>query len=515
MSNFSGAIKLGDLSDFIAPSQACVVKLDGNKVTLDDADIAEAGVVEARSSAVGGNKGFSQTRLQEDNSIKVTLQDCLACSGCVTSAETVLLEHQSIEEFSAKLQEEGITVIVSISPQSRASLAEASGLTPVQVLRRLTHFFQELGVKHVFDTTDSRDLSLVETAAEFLARYRAAKSQPTGNGNTSSTGSNVLPMMASACPGWVCYAEKTHGRLVLPNISTAKSPQAVMGTVVKGLLCRRLALDPAAVYHTAVMPCYDKKLEASRSDFTLPGGVVAEVDSVLTTAEVAQLIDSQGTRLQDLAEASAHPLLPLLPAGPSAVPGGPSGDNSGATGDDGGVNLVLYGYPGGAGGYLEHVFRTAARELFGQEVPPGPLKLRNVRNADLKEATLECDGAVVLRFAAVYGFRNIQTVMRQLKGGRCRYDYVEIMACPSGCLNGGGQLKAKPGQTQAQLVAALDDAYHHASIVLRKPEENPMLLRLYAEEFGGRPYSEAAQESLHTEYHTRDKPVAAIVASDW
>lgn len=194
--------------------------------------------------------------------VKVSLHDCLACSGCITSAETVLLQHQSSEEFLSKLREPGIKVVVSVSPQSRAALAAFYGLTPSQTMRRLGTWLRSLGVSHVFDLSTSHDLSLLETASEFIARLRAAhpercaapshhshpqpqqpgtttpmetdgEAAPSGQTQPQTQPMQPLPMLASACPGWICYAEKTHGDHVLPYISHTKSPQAVMGTLIK------------------------------------------------------------------------------------------------------------------------------------------------------------------------------------------------------------------------------------------------------------------------------------------
>ena len=262
MGAFSGVIKLSDINDFIAPSQACVVNLQGQKAPQAEprreVRRQTAGrhcpgrvgrKIEGRAPAVQADRpqrgpGFSQTSTAADGAVKVSLHDCLACSGCVTSAESVLLEHQSLEELAAKLRRPGLVVVASLSPQSRASLAKALGLAPLELQGRLAHFLKSLGVAHVFDTCSSRDLSLMASADEFLQRKRgpAAASSPGAGVRAASVvlsllqsvlhghesplcAGAALPMLASACPGWVCYAEKTHGSFILPYISTAKSPQ--------------------------------------------------------------------------------------------------------------------------------------------------------------------------------------------------------------------------------------------------------------------------------------------------
>ncbi|CAK9182261.1 unnamed protein product [Ilex paraguariensis] len=205
-----------------------------------------------------------------------------------------MLEKQSLDEFLSNI-DRGKAVIVSLSPQSRAALAVHFGLSPVQVFRKLTTFFKSLGVKALFDTSCSRDLSLIESCNEFIARYKI--SQSTGDEKSKQS----LPMIASACPGWICYAEKTLGSYILPYISSVKSPQQTIGAIIKNHICQNLCLRPDEVYHVTVMPCYDKKLEAARDDFVFqlesPGDThgntgleITEVDSVLTTGEVLDLI---------------------------------------------------------------------------------------------------------------------------------------------------------------------------------------------------------------------------------
>jgi iron only hydrogenase large subunit-like protein len=526
MAQFSGALKLADLNDFIAPSQACVVTLNGNKIDSNDQSEVSAvkllrspqppqfeqsdhflsllrsqvGMVQLQRPA-----GFPQTQpTAPEGPVKVSLHDCLACSGCVTSAETVLLQHQSTEEFAAKLADPSFTVMVSLSPQSMVSLAAALGLAPADCVAKVTAVLRAQGAAAVFDISWARDVALLETAAEFVERYRRHR----GGGGAEASGvapredpsgaaAAPLPMLASACPGWVCYAEKTHGTYALPYIATAKSPQAVMGTVVKQQWAPAAGLDPGRVYHCAVMPCYDKKLEAARDDFTVAGAdgaAVAETDSVLATTELYEW-------LQELKiDWSTVPPAPLDAPFTNQVPGGRG---------------EAFGAPGGSGGYMEYVFKTAARELFGQEVPPGPLPTTQGRNADIRECVLAAEGRPALRFAAAYGFRNIQGLMRKIKAGRCEYDYVEVMACPSGCLNGGGQVRPPPGQTAAQLIEQLEMEYHsEAYLHQRAPQDNPSVAALYREWVGDAVGGPRARETLHTAYHRREKTLTSAIA-DW
>lgn len=259
------------------------------------------------------------------------------------------------------------------------------------------------------------------------------------------------------------------------------------------------------------MPCYDKKLEAARDDFVVPGSAAPETDACLTTAEVQQLLDERSVSLAALPDyqppntaASATPVASVGSAVASLLDAGAAPPGR------------VFGSPGGSGGYMEFVFRHAASVLFGRQLPPGRLPTRMVRNADFQELVLD-DGAgnVLLRFASAYGFRNIQTLMRKIKSRRCEYDYVEIMACPGGCLNGGGQPRPAVGQSQAALLEALEVMYHDPQgTEARAPQESPLAARLYGGWLVGGPGGAAARAALHTQYHKREKTVGATI-SDW
>ncbi|KAM6166455.1 cytosolic iron-sulfur assembly component 3 isoform 1-T1 [Erethizon dorsatum] len=474
-SPFSGALQLTDLDDFIGPSQDCIkpVKVDkrpGSAVTKihieDDGSYFQV-------DQDGGTQRLEKAR--------VSLNDCLACSGCVTSAETVLITQQSHEELRKVLDanktvppDQQQLVVLSVSPQSRASLAARFQLSPTDTARKLTSFFKKIGAHFVFDTTFSRNFTLLESQREFVQRFR---------GQTDSR--EALPVLASVCPGWICYAEKTHGSFILPYISTARSPQQVMGSLVKDFFARQQNLTPDKIYHITVMPCYDKKLEASRSDFFNQEYQTRDVDCVLTTGEVFRLLEEEGVSLAELEPA---PLDSLSSPRTSSVS----------------AKELINHRGGGSGGYLEHVFRHAAQELFGIHV--AEITYRPLRNKDFQEVTLEKEGQVLLRFAIAYGFRNIQNLVQKLKRGRCPYHYVEVMACPSGCLNGGGQLKAPdvPGRELLQQVERL-----YSMIRVEAPEDAPGVRELYQHWLQGEG-SERASHLLHTQYHAVEKASSGL-----
>ncbi|XP_020531182.1 protein NAR1 isoform X1 [Amborella trichopoda] len=286
----------------------------------------------------------------------------------------------------------------------------------LQVFWKLTQFFKSLGVKAVFDTSCSRDLALIEACDEFITRYN--QHLATYDQEYVPT----LPMLSSACPGWICYAEKTLGSYILPYISTVRSPQQSTGSVIKHHICWKLGLTPDKVYHVSVMPCYDKKLEASRDDFVFSmgrqgetgqeaaGPRIAEVDSVLTTGEVLDLIKVmlKSCDFRSLEEAPLDRLLTNV-------------DEEGH----------LYGVQGGFGGYADTIFLCAAKRLFGKDMQ-GPVEFKILRNTDFREATLEVDGKIVLKFVLCYGFRNLQNIVRKIKTGKSDYHFADVVACPSG-----------------------------------------------------------------------------------
>lgn len=385
-------------------------------------------------------------------------------------------------------------IVVSVSPQTRASFAAKYGLSPLQVARRFTTFFTKvLGARAVFDTSFGRDVALVEGGAEFVERFRKEQS---------------LPVLASSCPGWICYAEKTHGQ-VLPFISTCKSPMQIMGTLIKeqygssiGLTYARSLLfcnahdfaRPDKVYHVSVMPCYDKKLEASRDDFFNEAYRTRDVDCVLVSTEVEKMMADRSTTIHDWSESDLHEEMTKLRRSPTG-------------------EVELAGSEGsGAGGALEFVFRYAAWELFGVKVDQ--IEYRVGRNPDFRDVELEVDGKVVLRFAAAYGFRNIQNFVRRVKTNKSPYHYVEVMACPSACVNGGGQLRPANSQTLSK-ADLLEIERIYSSVPPVSPDVSSDALSNIYRTMGSSPYQGAAIDKFHTRYHAIETANISGLAVQW
>lgn len=390
----------------------------------------------------------------------------------------------------------GRIYVASVSPQTRASIAATFGVTE----RQAGYMIEQLlsgpkGIKNralyrnsfqwVVDTNVARDACLVLGAEEVMKSLGDSPKSPNETEDGLAVTQPASPILTSSCPGWICYAEKTHPH-VLPHLSRLKSPQALMGTLLKTTLSRKLGISPDRIWHVAIMPCFDKKLEASREELTdaVWEGTgtrgVRDVDCVITSKEVLMLADS---RRIDFAS------LPRTPLPRTRFP-------------DEKIDSFLFppnrqrhnGEPaaGSAGGYLHFTLQSFASKHQGSSI-----QTTRGRNADVMEYTVtSATGDILLRTARYYGFRNIQNLVRKLKpvrpsrmpGGKPigsarklgakssgpEFAYVEVMACPGGCTNGGGQIKVddplvtgrdeasevKPGMfEQKAWLAQVDEAY--------------------------------------------------------
>ncbi|KAJ5133648.1 Iron hydrogenase [Penicillium atrosanguineum] len=485
----SAILSADDLNDFISPGVACIKPVENlpQKSPKDAENPYEV---------------TTEDKVEPENlpPAQISLTDCLACSGCVTSAEAVLISLQSHTEVLNTLDahpeipvahkhhgktagnagntEEGMIFVASVSPQVRASLAATYGISEKEAGYMIDQFLtgpQGLrsggkygsGFTWVVDTNVMREAVLVLTADE------VSESLGSGSAGNGPSGAEYplpkRPILSSACPGWICYAEKTHP-FVLPHLSRLKSPQALSGTFLKTILSKSLGIPASRIWHLALMPCFDKKLEASREELTdvswqqgdLQKGSeshqpVRDVDCVITTRELLSLAAARGFSLQSL------PLQPL----PSAfTPSFPE-----KTLD----SFISFKPPptqqsletGTSGGYLHQVLMA-----FQARNPGSQLVTNRGRNADVVEYVLiSPEGQPIMKAARYYGFRNIQNLVRKLKPARASrmpgakpiaasrrqpvsrnavsgtsgsdYAYVEVMACPGGCTNGGGQIRVE------------------------------------------------------------------------
>ncbi|XP_040845830.1 nuclear prelamin A recognition factor isoform X1 [Ochotona curzoniae] len=396
---------------------------------------------------------------------KIFLSDCLACDSCVTAEEGVQLSQQNAADFLRVVNlnkkcdvSKHKVLAVSVCPQSLPFFAAKFNLSVQDASRRLCGFLKSLGVHYVFDTAIAADLSILESQKEFVRRYQQ-----------HSQDGCALPMLTSACPGWVRYAERVLGHPVTPHLCTAKSPQQVMGSLVKDYFARQKNLSPEKIFHVIVAPCYDKKLEALQEvpPAATPG--CRGVDCVLTSGEIAQIMEQSDLSVTD---AAVDTLFGHCEA-----------------------EAVRCHDGAGSDGYLAHVFRHAAKELFGEHVEE--VTYRALRNRDFREVTLERNGEVLLRFAAAYGFRNIQNMVLKLRKGRFPYHFVEVLACPRGCLNGRGQAYSEDGQADKALLRQMEGM--SPGLPVRPTEASRPMQALYQEWLDGSD-SPKAQQTLHTSF---------------
>uniref|UniRef100_A0A1A7WA62 Nuclear prelamin A recognition factor n=1 Tax=Iconisemion striatum TaxID=60296 RepID=A0A1A7WA62_9TELE len=400
---------------------------------------------------------------------QLLLSACLSCDGCLSEEDTLKISQQNLEEVERVLAlnkkcdtSKHKVLVASVCPQSVPFFAVKFGLDVDEAAHKLCSFLKRLGVNFVFDTTLAAGFSILETQKEFIQRYRRRHHD-----------SHAVPMFTSSCPGWIRYAERILGSLVTPQICTARSPQQIMGCLVKDFFCKQQKLSPDKVYHLVVAPCFDKKLEAVREEFYNTLMETRDVDCVLTSREIYHLMEQRKVSVEEL---DAVPLDQVL-------------------GDGGDVALVRHDGRGSEG-LLEHVFKHAAKELFGLDVQE--VTYKTLRNRDFQEVTLERDGETLLQFAAIYGFRNIQTLVHRMRKGRVPYQLVEVLSCPGGCLSGRGQAESEvDGRVDKGLVQQMEEVY--SSLPVRLPELNPVLKTLYEDWLQGQD-SPRAGKLLHTEY---------------
>ncbi|KAI9679051.1 MAG: Cytosolic Fe-S cluster assembly factor nar1 [Trizodia sp. TS-e1964] len=453
----SAILSADDLNDFISPGVACIKPVEtlpketatSYEVTLED-----------------------QAAPQEPGAAQISLTDCLACSGCVTSAEVVLVSLQSHNEvlraldaeimlpadsISPNLPAEGMIYVASVSPQTRASFAATLGVSEQEggyLIEQILGGPQGLksggkhgnGFKWIIDTNVAREACLVLGAEEVIDSLSPSR---------RPSPSLPPPILTSSCPGWICYVEKTHP-YILPHLSRLKSPQALLGTLIKSSLSKIYQIPPDRIWHVAVMPCFDKKLEASREELTdsrwasssqgTPGKAVRDVDCVITTRELFTLAESRNINISSL---------PRRPIERQAFPD-PRLDHFLFPSHRPNKSLQSPYTESTSGGYLDYILASISQMHPGSRISAQP-----GRNADVGELqVLSTSNTVLFRAARYYGFRNIQNLVRRLQppslskmpGARKtivrrrqageEYAYVEVMACPGGCTNGGGQVKA-------------------------------------------------------------------------
>ena len=407
------------------------------------------------------HRGFRSTVLP---AYEMPLSDsvCINCGQCTLFCPTAALtEKDSTKEVWAALNDPNKTVVVQVAPAVRVAIGEGFGLEPGRDMTRETvAALRMLGFKVVFDTQFSADLTIMEEAHELIQRL---------------TKKGKLPMFTSCSPGWIKFCEHFHPEF-LENVSTCKSPQQMMGALIKTYYAAKTNLHPENIYSVSVMPCTAKKFEAGRPEMQASG--YRDVDAVLTTRELVKMIKQAGIKFTELGGSDFDE---------------PLGESTGAA--------PIFGVTGGV---MEAALRTAYEVITGQELPA--LDFNMVRGLDgIKEAEIDIAGTKV-KVAVVYGLANVHKVMTEIKDGKRQYHFVEIMTCPGGCMGGGGQpypcgltepLDKALYQKRAQGLYKID-----SNKKLRKSHENPQIKVIYAD-FLGKPLGELSHRLLHTHYHVR------------
>ncbi|MDO4325097.1 MAG: NADH-dependent [FeFe] hydrogenase, group A6 [bacterium] len=386
---------------------------------------------------------------------------CVSCGQCIAVCPTgALSEKDCTAQVFAAINDPTKHVIVQTAPAVRAALGEAFGL-PIgtNVEGKMVAALRRIGFDKVFDTNFGADLTIMEEAHEFIERVQ--------NGG-------VLPMITSCSPGWIKYCEHYFPDMT-ENLSSCKSPQQMFGAIAKSYYAEKMGWDPKDIVSVSVMPCTAKKFEIGRDDEAANG--VPDVDFSLTTRELARMIEHVGLRFLDLPDEEFD--MPL--------------------GMDTGAAVIF----GATGGVMEAALRTAVETLTGEELPS--VDFKEVRGTQgIKEATYNVAGMEV-KVAVASGLKNAKELLEAVKAGKANYHFIEIMGCPGGCVNGGGQPQ-QPGYVRntvdirALRAKVLYDADENSQ--LRKSHENPAIKELYAT-YLGEPGSEKAHHLLHTTYVKR------------
>jgi NADH-quinone oxidoreductase subunit G len=382
--------------------------------------------------------------------------ECVNCGQCAAVCPTGALTPRSeTEEVWKALNDPAKTVVAQIAPAVRVAIGELFGMPPGESTRgQMVAALKRLGFDRVNDTSFSADLTVIEEANEFLGR---------------KTKGGKLPLFTSCCPGWVKFAEQYFPEL-LPNLSTCKSPQQMLGALCKELLPAELNVKKENLVVVSIMPCTAKKLEAKRPEFAKDG--IAEVDHVLTTQELARMIEEAGLRFTKLEPESFDM---------------PMGFKTGAG--------VIFG---NSGGVSEAVLRYASEKVTGKKLENPDFHSVRGENG-LRIVEVPVDG-IVLKLGIVHGLKNARTLAEKARRGKCDLDLIEVMACPGGCIGGAGQPVSRDPDIRKLRAKGLYDV--DKNMKLHKSQENHFVTECYQkhlDEIGGK----TAHRLLHTHYQSR------------
>lgn len=390
--------------------------------------------------------------------------NCTFCGQCIENCPVgALKEKDNTSLVWQKLKEEDTYVVVQTAPAVRAGLGEEFGL-PIgtNVTKKMVTALKRLGFDKVFDTNTGADFTIMEEATEFIERVK--------NGGT-------LPMATSCCPAWIRFIEMNYPEL-LEHLSSCKSPHQMFGAIIKSYYAKKNNIDPSKIFVVSVMPCIAKKFERTREDMQGVEGL-DDVDAVITTRELARMIKQAHIEFVELPDSNFDD---------------PTGEATGAA--------AIFGVTGGV---MEAALRTAAEILEGK--PLEKLEFEEVRGQKgIKKTTVNIAGKDI-RIAVVSGLKNARKMLEDLKNRKADYDFLEVMACPGGCIMGGGQpIKSSKTRTVVDVFAKRSSTLYSIDekSTIRKSHENPYLKEVY-KEYVGEPGGHIAHKLLHTTYKKRNK----------
>ena len=408
----------------------------------------------------------SRTTVNVANNKKIHEVSCALCGQCITHCPVgALRERDDTEKVWDAIADEKKVVVAQIAPAVRAAWGESFGIERNSAtVGKIVQALKQMGVDYVFDTTFSADLTIMEEGNEFLEHLKKGETK-------------VRPMFTSCCPGWIRFVKSQFPHLV-PQLSTAKSPQQMFGAVMKSYFAESIGVKPENIYTVSIMPCVAKKGEANMELFA---GEYAghDVDTVLTTRELDRMIRSAHIVPQNLKEA---PFDELMQEGTGAG--------------------VIFG---ATGGVMEAALRSAYYLVNGRNPDADAFHIvRNSMQEGVKEATIEIGDASV-KVAVVCGLSNVRRLLERIDRGEVHYDFVEVMACPGGCVGGGGQ----PIHDGEELAGVRGENLYFLdqNAKIRFSHENPDVLKLY-EDYMERPLSHKAHMLLHTDHNAWDMPGA-------
>lgn len=412
------------------------------------------------------NRGFKTIVAPAENR-SMANSPCILCGQCVSVCPTgALMEKSEIAKVDEAMKA-GKHVVVQTAPAVRASLGEEFGM-PVgtAVTGKMVAALKRLGFNKVYDTNFGADLTIMEEGTELLSRIK---------------NNDYLPMITSCSPGWINYAEYNYGDL-LPHLSSCKSPHQMQGAIIKSYYAQKNGIDPKDIFVVSIMPCTAKKGEKEREQMQREG--IKDVDAVLTTRELARMIKRAGIMFTKLPD--------------EEFDGDIMGDYTGAG--------VIFGVTGGV---MEAALRTVYYVITGKE--HDAIKFEQVRGFEgIREASIDIDGTVV-NVAVAHGMKNAKVLLDDIRAGKSKYHFIEIMGCPGGCIAGGGQSIVRscflPNEDD-DILDTYKDKRANAIYgederqTLRQSHNNPQIKQLY-DEFLGKPNSHKAHELLHTTYNAR------------